>query len=77
MFTMVNTLNTKQIQYNQELKKQRLRIQIKKYNLYTPKYKPNETEYQKGEILDNLCFWLWRSGQIMLKSQGDNASTTD
>ena len=33
-----------------------LKNQIKKYNTYTPKYEPKETEYQKGEILDDLMF---------------------
>ena len=33
-----------------------LKNQIKKYNSYTPKYEPKETEYQKAEILDDLMF---------------------
>ena len=28
----------------------------KEENSYTPKYEPNDTEYQRGEILDDLMF---------------------
>ena len=56
MFTMVNILSKKQIQPNQELKEIETKNSDKEDNSYTPKYEPNDTEYQRGEILDDLMF---------------------
>jgi len=56
MLTIVNTLNKKQIQKNQELEELEAKNSDKKYNLYTPKCEPRETKYQKEEILDDLMF---------------------
>ena len=50
MFTMVSTLNKKQIQYNQELKERETKNSDKEIQFVQPIYEPNETDYQRGDI---------------------------
>ena len=56
MCTMVNTLNKKKKQKDQELKEIELKNQIQQYNSYAPKHESKETEYEKVNILDFLMF---------------------